>query len=96
ANHADAFIQGVQARLQLSLTVNNELILATWPQNIPHELPIEAFFYLSEGLAGAQHDQRDFHNTTGKIIPIIRIELPANYSQDATFTYNPEDQIIRN
>ncbi|MDC9582883.1 N-acyl homoserine lactonase [Xenorhabdus sp. PR6a] len=96
ANHANAFIQGVQARLQLALTVNNELILATWPQNIPHELPIEAFFYLQEGLAGAQHDQRDFLNATGKIIPIVRIELPSDYSQDATFTYNPEDQIIRN
>ncbi|MBC8948680.1 MULTISPECIES: hypothetical protein [Xenorhabdus] len=93
-NHADAFIQGVQARLQLSLTVNNELILATWPQNIPNELPVEAFFYLQGGLNGAQHDQRDFYNLTRKIIPIIRIDLPTDYNQDATFTYNPEDQIV--
>ncbi|PHM61550.1 hypothetical protein [Xenorhabdus ishibashii] len=95
-NHADAFIQGIQARLQLLFVVNNELILATWPQNIANELPIEAFFYLPGGLEGAQHEQKDFHNVTGKTIPIIRIELPANYSQDATFTYNPEDQITFN
>ncbi|WFQ81298.1 MULTISPECIES: hypothetical protein [Xenorhabdus] len=95
-NHADAFIQGVQARLQLSLAINNELILATWSQNIPNELPIEAFFYLPGGLNGAQHDQKEFYNVTGKIIPIIQIDLPADYSQDATFTYNKEDQVINN
>ncbi|MBC8953981.1 hypothetical protein [Xenorhabdus sp. PB62.4] len=95
-NHADAFMQGIQARLQLSLAINNELILATWPQNIPNELPLEAFFYLSGGLAGAQHDQKDFYQVTGKVVPIIQIGLPSDYSQDATFSYNPEDQIIFN
>ncbi|WP_340617096.1 N-acyl homoserine lactonase [Xenorhabdus entomophaga] len=94
-NHANAFMQGLQARWQLELKKDNELILATWPQNIPDKLPIEAFFYLPGGLAGAQHDQRDFYQQTGKIVPIIKIVLPTDYKGDATFNYNPEDQIIK-
>ncbi|MCC8380357.1 MULTISPECIES: N-acyl homoserine lactonase [Xenorhabdus] len=93
-NPADAFIQGVQARLQLSFKTNNEFILATWPQHIPYELPIEAFFYLSKGLKGAQYDQKDFYKDTGKIIPIIKIELPSDYTKEATFTYSQEDQVV--
>ncbi|MDX7998196.1 N-acyl homoserine lactonase [Xenorhabdus sp. Reich] len=99
SGNADAFMQGVQARLQLQLTENNEAILATWPQDIPNQLPIEAFFYLSRndgGLQGAQHDQKDFYNSTGKVIPIVKIELPPDYNQSASFTYYTSDQVINN
>lgn len=71
-----------------------ELVLATWPQDIPKELPIEAFFYLEGGLAGAQHDQRDFFASTNGIIkPIIKITLPTSASGTATFTFDPADQV---
>jgi len=71
-----------------------ELILKTWPQNIPKELPIEAFFYLDGGLPGAQHDQRDFFNKTGgRVMPIIRIILPRTASANAQFIYSAADQV---
>ena len=71
-----------------------ELVLATWPQNIPRELPIQAFFYLEGGLAGAQFDQNDFYNSTGgMIIPIIKIILPTSPAGDAGFRYFPADQV---
>jgi hypothetical protein len=73
-----------------------ELILKTWPQNIPKELPIRAFFYLDGGLPGAQHDQRDFFNKTdGRVIPIIKITLPRTASADAQFVFNSTDQVMR-
>ncbi|MDX7998197.1 hypothetical protein FE394_03040 [Xenorhabdus sp. Reich] len=99
SGNADAFMQGIQARAQLQLAENNEAVLAAWPQDIPNQLPIEAFFYLSEsasGLKGAQHDQKDFYNSTGKVITIIKIKLPSDYRQDATFSYNPTEQAIPN
>ncbi|MBD2802481.1 hypothetical protein ID854_19065 [Xenorhabdus sp. M] len=95
--NANAFMQGIQARTQLEVQENNEAILATWPQDIPDQLPIEAFFYIAGvygGLQGAQHDQRDFYGSTGKVIPIVQITLPPNYTQDATFTYSDSDQAI--
>ncbi|WP_123531801.1 halovibrin HvnA [Pseudomonas fluorescens] len=71
-----------------------ELILATWPQNIPKELPIQAFFYLQGGLAGAQFDQKDFFDSTGgKVVPIIKIVLPTSLSTDAQFIYSAADQV---
>ncbi|REF28483.1 hypothetical protein BDD26_3398 [Xenorhabdus cabanillasii] len=93
AGSADAFMQGIKVRSLIQLSENNEIILATWPQDIPDKLPIEAFFYRAGGLSGAQHDQRDFHNITGVIIPIIQMTLPYN-NQDASFIYNPEDQAV--
>ena len=73
-----------------------ELVMATWPQNIPNELPIEAFFYLDGGLAGARHDQTDFYNSTGGgVKPIIKIVLPTQASADAQFIYNEADQVKR-
>ncbi len=73
-----------------------ELVVATWPQNIPKELPIEAFFYLDGGLAGARHDQTDFYNSTGGVVkPIIKVILPKQASADAQFIYNDADQVKR-
>ncbi|MBC8945427.1 N-acyl homoserine lactonase [Xenorhabdus indica] len=91
---ADAFMQGIKVRSLIQLPLNNELILATWPQNIPDKLPIEAFFYRDEGLNSAQHDQRDFYQVTGVIIPIIQMTLPSDNNQGISFSYNPEDQAI--
>ena len=76
-----------------SFAMENELRIATWAQNIPAQLPIEAFFYVNDGLAGAQHDQRDFFQATGINIPIIRMTLPAVAANDATFEFRAQDQV---
>lgn len=95
---ADSFYQSIRAHNLKNMFADSydytELILATWPQNIPQELPIEAFFYLPGGLAGAQHDQRDFYaKTGGKVVPIIKLTLPSAATADATFTYIQADQV---
>ncbi|WP_367084448.1 halovibrin HvnA [Pseudomonas sp. HOU2] len=99
-NHlgADSFYQTIRAHQLGGFFAGQhdyiELILATWPQNIPTELPIQAFFYLEGGLAGAQFDQKDFFNSTGgKVVPIIKIVLPSTPSADATFSFNQADQL---
>lgn len=93
---ADRFYQTIRARNMLGpewFGEQNELVLETWPQNIPDQLPILAFFYTTTGLAGAQHDQRDFFKATnGMFKPIIKITLPTSASGNATFTFNPADQ----
>ena len=71
-----------------------EIILKTWPQDIPKELPIQAFFYVEGGLSAAQHDQRDYFNKTGgTVMPIIKLTLPQTTSADAQFTYSAADQV---
>jgi len=95
---ADSFYQTIRAHNLKNYFAGaydySELILATWPQNIPKELPIEAFYYLPGGLAGAQHDQKDFYNKTGgKVVPIIKLTLPATAAADAAFTYSAADQV---
>jgi hypothetical protein len=99
-NHlgADSFYQTIRAHQLGGFFAGQhdyiELILATWPQNIPKELPIQAFFYLDGGLAGAQFDQNDFFNSTGgKVVPIIKINLPRAANADAQFIYNQADQV---
>jgi hypothetical protein len=98
AGSADAFYQTIRAMSLIpteSIKTQNELRLATWAQNIPTTLPIQAFFYLSNGLANAQYDQQDFYKQSGIFIPIIALHLPASLSDDATFIYNPGDQVIK-
>lgn len=71
-----------------------EIILKTWPQDIPKELPLQAFFYVEGGLSGAQHDQRDYFNKTGgNVVPIIKLTLPTTPAADAQFTYSAADQV---
>jgi hypothetical protein len=98
AGSADAFYQSILAMSLIpteSIKTQNELRLATWAQDIPTTLPIQAFFYISNGLANAQYDQQDFYNQSGIFIPIIALHLPASLSDDATFIYNPGDQVIK-
>ncbi|WP_371921069.1 halovibrin HvnA [Pseudomonas sp. HMWF021] len=95
---ADSFYQSIRAHQLANFFAGPhdyiELVLETWPQNIPTELPIQAFFYLEGGLAGAQFDQKDFFNSTGgKVVPIIKIVLPSTPEADATFSFNQADQL---
>ncbi|MBV6752200.1 Ig-like domain-containing protein [Pseudomonas chlororaphis] len=79
-----------------SFATQNELRIATWAQNIPTQLPLEAFFYVDDGLAGAQYYQRDFYQATGVTVPIIRMTLPAVAANDATFEFRAQDQVDQN
>lgn len=96
ANQADAFnasLQSMALNATESFSTQNELRLATWDQDIGNSLPIEAFFYVNDGLADAQFEQKDFYEVTGIIIPIIFITLPTSPNLDATFIYRESDQI---
>ena len=70
----------------------NELVFAAWPQDIPEQLPIEAFFFNRAGLEDARLLQERFIQATGKFLPIVRIELT---HPDAVFFYAPKDQTPR-
>ncbi|CAI8730885.1 hypothetical protein EMIT0347P_150001 [Pseudomonas sp. IT-347P] len=75
----------------------NEVMIRTWPQNIPLQIPLEAFFYSlnayfdSDGLPQAQFGQRDYFETTGRFLPIVKLELEA--ADGRVFSYNPQEQI---
>ncbi|UVJ45912.1 hypothetical protein NVV94_10395 [Pseudomonas sp. LS1212] len=94
-----AFSPGA-AQYQLNIDVRahggswNEIILAAWPQNIPTQIPLEAFFYTagSAALSGAQYIQRDYYQQTGRYLPIVRVTLTAPAGQ--VFAYDPQDQNI--
>lgn len=98
------FTTGVKARALLTgrdQTFLNEMLLATWAQNIPKQLPIMAFFYINDSskakwLADARNDQQRFYQQTGgQIAPIIQITLPSTASGTATFIYYDDEQWIK-
>ncbi|UZE22383.1 Ig-like domain-containing protein [Pseudomonas sp. B21-056] len=73
--------------------IQNEVRVATWPQNAGRDLPIEALFYTPGGLPGAQQYQRDFYAETNRWLPIIVLTLPIiTTTGDATFAYRSGDQ----
>ncbi|NID06897.1 hypothetical protein HBF26_18565 [Luteibacter jiangsuensis] len=101
ADPASAFLAVLQARALLPVAefnIWNEVLLATWPQNVGASLPIEAFFYVvisgQSGLAGAQRNQRDLLNTSGVAVPVIKITLPTTLGGKSSFAYTPADQAI--
>lgn len=93
---APRFLEGMRAGRLISpdaFNTPNDMKLKTWAQNIPAQLPIEAFFYTkSTGLAKAQFYQRRFRDLTRVTIPIIYIPLPQTLEQSATFTFHAADQ----
>ena len=107
---SSAFYQSIIAMGKIpteSINEQNELRLKIWDTtapNYPANFPIEAFFYIykqvdlktpiEKGLIGAQHDQESYFNKTGTWIPIIRMSLPKDYSEDAKFEFAAEDQKI--
>lgn len=94
---ADSFYQAVRAMTLHSAVAfhsRNELMLATWAQDIPTALPIQAFYYVGNGLKSAQYDQQDFYEQTGLMRPIIRISLPASPAHRAVFLFDPRDQVF--
>lgn len=95
---ANAFLESLKAMKYApsfrGANPENELRIETWKPGIPADLPIEAFFYSGSGLAGAQHDQRDYYAQTGIRLPIVRIALPSSPQADAVFAYRAQDQAL--
>ncbi|ODP32483.1 hypothetical protein [Pandoraea sp. ISTKB] len=76
---------------QIYTTGHNEIILAAWPQNIPEQIPIEAFFYPSANAKpGAEYIQQDYMATTGRLMPVLAVDLTS--PPGSIFKYFPEDQ----
>lgn len=78
--------------------MHNEIVISTWPQDIPEQLPIQAFFYQlktgdDSGREGARFFQRDYFRVTGKFLPVVRIVLPIP-AIDSPFSYLVEDQSL--
>ncbi|MFQ6287580.1 N-acyl homoserine lactonase [Yersinia enterocolitica] len=99
SGNADYFSASIKARAYIaseSFKEQNEIRLATWSQGIASKLPIQAFFYVNNGLSNAQFDQRDYYNQTGLFIPIIKLTLPTNSSADAKFNFYKSDQVVQN
>lgn len=95
------FSEGIKSMAKISsesFGTQNELRLAVWPQNIGRELPIQAFFYTADsgynGRNEAQSYQKDFYQTTGIAIPVIKMKLPDHSNQDAQFLFSISDQAI--
>ncbi|MBV6286102.1 DUF2599 domain-containing protein [Pseudomonas aegrilactucae] len=82
----------------------NELVLYPWQQNTPETVPLEAFFYSGQGVEEARKNQTDFYNQAGRVIPIVRITLPASFDRrdppgkvdksEARFDFFAVDQAI--
>ncbi len=71
----------------------NEVIVTAWDESRFKELPIQSFFHIEGrgGLGDAQMVQKQWHDQTGKFIPVIAIRLSAG-DTPAQFTYRPADQ----
>ncbi|MBC3774839.1 hypothetical protein [Pseudomonas sp. SWRI99] len=76
---------------------HNEVILSLWPQDIPKQLPLYAFFYLlrqdgGSGVTGAKYMQQDYFNVTGEVLPVIRVDLAPDTI--SAFSYHESDQVV--
>lgn len=81
----------------------NEVMVDTWPQNIAARLPIEAFFYSLNshykpyvgavgGLGGGQIIQRDYYQQTGRMLPLVTLQVLASNGQP--FSFDPSVQAL--
>lgn len=80
---------------EVEIIHHNEIVLSLWPQDIPEQLPIYAFFYLQHqsggaGIVGAKYIQQDYFNMTGDVIPVIRVVLAP--VTNLVFSYHESDQ----
>ncbi len=91
------FAVSIEARARLKPNdqkVHNEVTLANWPQDIPTQLPLEAFFYVAvSGRPSAQFFQQDYFQQTGRFLPIVRVDFDAVTSA-YSFYFEPDDQLV--
>ncbi|CAI3956151.1 unnamed protein product [Commensalibacter communis] len=103
---ADAFFQSIKAHniamhdLEGKGSVGSNEIVIKAPEIFqngkiiqPDKLPLEAFFYLNpQGLTEAQAYQQDYFKTTGKIVPIVYMNV-GDFS-NVYFNYFTADQVV--
>ncbi|WP_156333162.1 hypothetical protein [Pseudomonas sp. NBRC 111119] len=97
---ADAFYQSLRGQQLFAQEMPfpwNEVLVGAWEEASANTLPIQSFFHI-EGEYGAlqqaQADQQDWHKTYGGFIPVIRIRLPQDGTERATFSYYESDQAV--
>ncbi len=90
----DSFQLSIDIRSYIPVALNywNEAILAPWPQDVPLQIGIDAFFYMQNEVGGAQFVQRDYIATTGRFMPIVSVDL--NAAGGRVFTYDPAVQSV--
>lgn len=100
SERADAFYQSLTAQRMFASELPfpwNEVIVQAWEEDQSHRLPIQSFFHI-EGMWGAleqaQADQKDWYETYGAYIPIIRIRMPQEAHDKATFSYHSNEQAV--
>lgn len=90
------FAVSVKARSLLNASdqmEHNEVVIANWPQDIPEQLPLEAFFYITaDAKPNADYFQKDYFQQTGHFLPIVRVDLAA--PDGIVFTFDPQDQNV--
>jgi hypothetical protein len=90
------FEQSIVARSFLNAsdqTLHNEVVIASWPQDIGAQLPLEAFFYIATaGMSNAAFFQQDYFRQTGRFLPVVHLNPAADPGHE--FTYDPADQKI--
>ncbi|WP_158099121.1 hypothetical protein, partial [Pseudomonas caspiana] len=71
----------------------NELLIATWPEETPEELPIEAFFYNASlgGLLNAQSLRHAYALKTSLRLPIVRVDF--SVADRNIFSLREADQV---
>lgn len=73
------------------------MVIGAWDEASASRLPIQSFFHIEgeyAALQQAQADQKDWHQTYGSFIPVIRIRLPDTANGRATFSYHDSDQAV--
>ncbi|WP_426109277.1 hypothetical protein [Pseudomonas sp. TWR1-1-4] len=76
----------------------NEILMPQWSQDIGGVLPLQAFFYLKDNDAGkkkARENQITFETETGIALPIVSLSLPSTPQEDASFSFDRNDQAIK-
>lgn len=74
----------------------NELIVDSWPRDLPTRVPIEAFFHDTsqpDALSVAQGLQAIMNDQGGIWRPVIAVHFPTDVFAEATFDYREADQV---
>lgn len=85
----DAFKQFIAARQSIANSregreVQTELRVVSWKQG--EDVPVAAFFYSNEqGKRDAMKNQFDYYQRTGRWVPAVRMDFPANARQKTQF-----------
>jgi hypothetical protein len=95
---ASQFQVSIQARANINFPYKsawNEVMIATWAQDIGNKLPIEAFWWNTAkgSVAEAKAYQTKFKNKTGLWVPVIRVDVAQLNGRP--FSYNAADQAVQ-